>query len=498
VEVEAAAVSRVVVVGGGVGGLAVAARLARMRHDVTLLERSGDVGGKLGEWRHDGFSFDTGPSLVTLPATLRDLFLKTGGPLEDVLDLQPLDVLAHYRFPDGTELDVPNDGVRGIAQAFQDTLGGSSGAEWQRFHERAERMWAIARTPFVESPLEGPTALAKLAVRRPVDLWRIAPWRTLRDVSRASFRDPRQRLFLDRYATYSGSDPRRAPAVLSVVPYVEHTFRGWYVAGGLRRIADVIRDRAQERKARIVCGAEVVRISTTNARVDGVVLADGRRIDADVVVSDVDATTLYETLLPRPRSVRSLARATPSLSGFALMLGLRGQTSALRHHTVLFGADYDAEMDAVFGPDARPAQDPTIYISAPPATAPDGHEAWFVLVNAARQGGGRGCVDWDAPDVAEGYEQRLLDLLAARGLDVRDRLMFARRRTPADLERETASPGGAIYGTSSNGWRAAFLRPRNRSPVPGLFLVGGSAHPGGGLPMVLMSAAITADLIGRA
>jgi len=155
-------------------------------------------------------------------------------------------------------------------------------------------------------------------------------------------------------------------------------------------------------------------------------------------------------------------------------------------------------MDAVFGPDARPVDDPTIYISAPPDAAPEGDEAWFVLVNAPRHGTGAGCVDWDAAGVAPAYAQRVLDLLAARGLDVRDRVLSARHLSPADLERETASPGGAIYGTSSNGWRAAFLRPRNRSPVPGLFLVGGSAHPGGGLPMVLMSAAIAADIIGRA
>jgi phytoene desaturase len=499
-EVEAARMSRVVVIGGGLGGLAVAARLARMRHDVTLLERSDTVGGKLGAWHHDGFTFDTGPSLVTLPATLRDLFLKTGRPLEDVLDLQPLDVLAHYRFPDGTQMDVPNDGVTGIASAFQQALGGTSGRDWQRFHARAERLWAIARGPFVESALDGPGALASLAVRRPADLWRVAPWRTLRDVGRRSFRDPRQQLFLDRYATYTGSDPRRAPAVLSVVPYVEHTFRGWHVAGGMRRIAEVTRDRAIERKVRIVCDAEVTQVSTAGGRVDGVVTADGARVDADVVVSDVDAAALYGSLLPRPDLLRSMHRSTPSLSGFVLLLGLRGRTPGLQRHTVLFGSDYDAEMDAVFGVDAHPAEDPTIYISAPPEAAPDGDEAWFVLVNAPRHSPapGTGSVDWDAPGVASAYAQRVLELLAARGLDVRDRVLFAQHRSPADLERETASPGGAIYGTSSNGWRAAFLRPRNRSPVPGLFLVGGSAHPGGGLPMVLMSAAITADIIGRA
>ena len=489
--------SRVVVVGGGVGGLAVAARLARMRHDVTVVERDDVVGGKAGEWSRDGFRFDTGPSLVTLPATLRDLFLKSGRPLEEVLELQPLDLLAHYRFPDGARLDVPNSGVHSVAAAFQEAFGGHAGTDWTRFHERAERMWAVARTPFVESPLGGPATLARLALRHPRDIGRIAPWRTLRAVGRASFRDPRQVLFLDRYATYTGSDPRRAPAVLSVVPYVEHTFRGWYVTGGLRRIVDAIRERAEQRKVRIVTGAEVTRISAPTGRVDGVELSDGTRVDADVVVSDIDARVLYERLLPRPELARPLRRAVPSLSGFVLMLGLR-ESVPMSHHTVLFGADYDAEMDAVFGPDAHPAADPTIYISAPPDAAPDGHAAWFVLVNAARHGAGPGCVDWEAPGVAAAYAEKILDLLAARGHDVRDRLLFAEHRTPADLERETASPGGAIYGTSSNGWRAAFLRPANRSPVPGLFLVGGSAHPGGGLPMVLMSAAITAELIGRA
>jgi len=133
-------VSRVIVVGGGIGGLAVAARLARFRHEVVVLEQADDVGGKAGVFGRDGFTFDTGPSLITLPATLRDLFRKTGKqPIEDVLDLRPLDVLAHYRFPDGTELDLPNNGVHGIAEAFQDGFGGTAGRDWRRFHDDAER-----------------------------------------------------------------------------------------------------------------------------------------------------------------------------------------------------------------------------------------------------------------------------------------------------------------------------------------------------------------------
>ena len=490
--------SRVVVIGAGIGGLAVAARLARLRHDVTVLEGSDTVGGKAGSFTREGFSFDTGPSLITLPATLRDLFLKTGKALEESLELLPLDPLAHYRFPDGTEMDVPNTGAGDIARAFQDALGGSAGRDWQRFHDRAERTWAMTRSPFVESPLEGSGALVSLALRRPTDLLRIAPWRTLRELGRASFADSRQRLFLDRYATYTGSDPRLAPSVLAVIPYVEHTFRGWYVAGGMRRVVDAITERAEQRGVRLRTGCPVARISTSGGRADGVVLADGGRMDADIVVSDVDADVVYDKLVPHAGAAGNLRRATRSSSAFVLLLALRDRTPGLRQHTVLFGADYDAEMDAIFGPDAAPPSAPTIYISAPADAAPEGHEAWFVLVNAPRHGDGPGCVDWDAPGVAASYAEHILDQLAAHGFDVRPRILFMHSRTPADLGRDTGTTDGAIYGTSSNGWRAAFLRARNRSPVPGLFLVGGSAHPGGGVPMVLMSAAITAEMIGRA
>jgi phytoene dehydrogenase-like protein len=164
---------------------------------------------------------------------------------------------------------------------------------------------------------------------------------------------------------------------------------------------------------------------------------------------------------------------------------------------VLFPADYDAEFDAVFGDPARPVDDPTLYVSAPadPAVRPDGCEAWFVLVNAPRHGTGPGALDWRAPGLTERYADRLLDLLAARGLAVRDRVLWSQALSPADLEQRTGAPGGAIYGTSSNGASAAFLRPANRTPVPGLYLVGGSSHPGGGLPLVLLSARIVAGLV---
>jgi len=502
-------VARVVVVGAGLGGLATAARLAAGGHAVTVLEQAPRVGGKLGWFSRDGHGFDTGPSLVTLPQVLEDLFAATGAPLSAVLPLQRLDPAVAYRFADGTTTAVPGR-LADIPARLDADLGPGSGAQWSALLARAEAMWRATEQPFLRSPLAGAATLARLAVRL-ADLRTIAPGRSLRGLGREHLTDPRLRMLLDRYATYSGSDPRRAPAALLTVPWAEQAFGSWYVPGGLRRLPEAVADRAIERGAVIRTDAPVTEVLLAGGRAAGVRLADGEVVPADVVVCNADATTLYGGLLPSTAPVRrpqaALRRVTPSSSGFVLLLALRGRTPGLAHHTVLFPASYDAEFDALFGRHGlrgrgpkRPVADPTVYVSAPddPATRPDDDsESWFVLVNAPRHEPGSG-VDWTAPGLADSYADRVLATLADRGLDVRDRLRWRVVRTPADLERETASPGGSIYGTSSNGARAAFLRPGNASPVPGMYLVGGSAHPGGGLPLVTLSAEIVAGLVGRA
>lgn len=486
--------ARVAVIGAGVGGLAAAARLAAQGHRVTVCEQAARVGGKLGLRERDGFRFDTGPSLLTMPQALAETFARTGAPLEDVLDLQPVEPIAHYRFADGTEVDLSGD--LGVTRANLDAaLGPGAGADWARLMARAERIWRAVREPFLEAPLGGPAALLRLSTRVR-DLVSVAPLRTLRGLGRTYLRDPRLRMLLDRYATYTGSDPRRAPAALATVPYVEQAFGAWYVRGGLYRIAEALRDRAEERGATVRTRADVTEIEVHGGRVAGVRLATGERLAAEIVVANTDAAHLYTDLLPSAQAARRrLARATPSLSGFVILLGVRGRTPGLAHHTVLFPAGYDAEFDAIFGPHPRPVPDPTLYVAVPPdpAAAPRGHEAWFILVNAPS---GQP-VEWTA-ERCERYADHLLDLLAARGLDLAGRICFRETLSPADLARRTRAAGGAIYGTSSNGPRAAFLRPANRGPVQGLFLVGGSSHPGGGIPLVLLSARIVADLIGAA
>jgi len=281
-----------------------------------------------------------------------------------------------------------------------------------------------------------------------------------------------------------GADPRRAPAALLAIPYAELAFGGWYLRGGLATLAGALLERCVEAGVAVHTGAPVTGIDAAGGRVHGVRLGRIRR-PADVVVSDVDAQVLYRDLLPAPRRLAGLTDR--SLGGFVMLLGVRGRTPGLAHHTVYFPRDYDAEFDAVFGDPgrgvpARPAPDPAVFVTAPddPAMRPEGYESWTILVNAPPPAE----VDWDRPGLADAYGERILAVLADRGLDVRDRVVFRQIRPPRE----------AIYGTA----RHALLRPANRGPVRGLFLVGGSTHPGGGLPMVALSAQIVAGQVGAA
>jgi phytoene desaturase len=482
--------ARIVVIGAGVGGLAAAARLQSLGHEVIVCEQSAAVGGKLGTYSRDGYRFDTGPSLLTMPDVFADLFAATGDPLDRTLDVQRVDPHCRYQFADGTRLDVPADRAV-LAAAIHDAMGTEAARDWHHLQLRAERMWDVSRGPFVESP--GPPSLLSLARRQPTQLAAIAPGRSLHWLAGRMLHDPRLQTLLERYATYSGSDPRRAPAALATVSFVEQEYGCWYVSGGLHQLATALADRLAPDALRL--GAGVARLEMAGGRVSGVHLEDGNFLTADVVVSDVDAAHLYADLLPRRRLV---PRAQTSSAGFVLLLGLTSRPPELAHHTVLFppltGAGYAAEFDAVFA--GRTAKSPTIYVSAPhdPAVSPTGGQAMFVLVNAPIQG----LFDWDAPGVSGGYARTILDLMASRGLDVTGRISFCETRSPADLARSVRAPGGAIYGTASHGPRAAFRRAANRSPVPGLFLTGGSAHPGGGLPLVALSARAVASLIGPA
>lgn len=488
--------AKVAVIGAGMGGMATAARLATLGHDVTVYEQYRSPGGKNAGLHRDGFRFDLGPSTLTLPAVYRDLFLKTGRSLEDEVDLQEVDPAFGYHFADGSSVTVPGAGVGACAQAMQDAFGGDAAAQWRALLRRAGDIWALTRSEVLGRSLNGYTDLMPLA--SPRSLRTVAPWQTLRGVGDATLNDPRLRMILDRYATYTGSDPRRCPAALATIPFVEQTFGVWHIGGGVHTLADALYQRCLQRGAQFEFGADVRHITTDSSGVTGLIV-DDRAVPADVVVANADSRTVYGALLDdsRCRTVaRRMNRLQPSFSGFVLLLAVNGTTPGIRHHNVWFPDDYDAEFDGLFAERPTPLADPAIYACVPddPLMHPEGSESWFVLINAAPQQ--PPILDWAAH--AESYADHIIELLARRGVDLRGRIRWREIRTPADLEEGTRSPGGSIYGLSSNGRLSTVLRPGNRSPVPGLYLVGGSAHPGGGLPLVGMSAEIVAGEIGRA
>lgn len=492
--------ARIVVVGGGIGGMAAAARLSVKGHQITLLEQGPRLGGKLHTHRREGFAFDTGPSLFTLPAVYRDLFLKTGASLEESVDLQAIEPAFAYHFADGSRVSVPGVDPAKAAHAFGEAFGGNATDEWKAFTTRGGDMWRLTRGPFLQSPINGWRTLLPLA--NPRDVRTIAPWSSLRSLSKSYFTDERMITLVDRYATYSGSDPRKAPAVFATIPYMEQVFGAWHIGGGLGNIATALEHRLRDRGVDIHLNTDVTSIDLTGERVSGVTTRTDDHFPADIVVANADASAVYGQLISGDRArkqAREVNSAAPSLAGFVMLLAVRGRTPGIHHHNVWFPRDYNDEFDSIFGSHPRLVDDPAIYACMPddPLMRPDAdHESWFILVNTPRHGAGG--IDWREPHLADTYARHILSRLAERGTDIRDRILWHEVHTPADLETSVRAPGGSIYGQSSNGARAAFARPANQAPIPGLYLVGGSAHPGGGLPLVGMGAEIVAEAIGRA
>ncbi len=491
---------KIIVIGAGIGGMCAAARLAKAGHQVTIYEASNRTGGKCRTEWINGYAFDTGPSLMTIPAVYRDFFQRTGEQMGRVLDIQAVDPSFDYRFADGKQINFTNLSRKATLQSISTAIGPVAASEWDRLLIRAEAMWTVAREPFIESELSNPLALLK---RRHImrDLRIIAPRATLRDFA---IQSPYLSKIMDRYATYSGSDPRRAPAVLSTIAFIEEAFGAWHIKGGVGTLSERITERCEKLGVAINLNSPISAINLEGARATGITLADGTVVSADRIVSNADASLTYNTLITSShhkvkRVRRNLKKLEPSLAGFSLLLGLKPSPAPqLAHHTILFPEDYDAEFDAIFS--ARvPVTKPAIYICSPhdgTMVANPGHEAIFVLVNAPRHDldPGQG-FDWSNRKFVEDYAQTIIDQIEEKGISIRDRLEVLEIRTPLDLQESVAAPGGSIYGASSNGARAAFLRARNRSPIKNLYLVGGSSHPGGGLPLVGLSAEIVANAI---
>ena len=483
----------VIVIGGGMGGLAAAIGLAARGARVTLLEKNARVGGKLNIWESGGFTFDTGPHVLTMPWALEEVFAAAGKAMAGLVPLLPLDTICRYHFPgdDPTFLDVPAD--PDAAARAVDAFAPGEAAAFRRFLAYARQVSDATTEPFLKrdfgASVRGIPSPAQW--RQLSQFLALKPWRSLRDVVRECFSDTRLRQMFELYALYSGSHPARCSGIFATVADVQWRQGTFYIQGGLYRLAKSLSKVAQDLGVKLCTKTEVQEVIVKVGRTRGVLTADGTRRFADAVVCNADCLAALKSLVPQEQrrhwSDHRVDAIEPSTSAFLLLLGVRGTYPQLAHHNSFLAADLDEEFRDIFDKQ-RPAADPTTGVAcqsvSDPSKAPPGCSNLFVMTNPPALSD---AFDWRTEAAA--YRERVLCKLEAMGLaDLRERIVVEQMWTPLDLRARYAAHRGAIYGLSSNGWRQAFLRPPQVSPdVKGLYFVGGSTHPGGGLPLCALS-----------
>ncbi|HKJ68915.1 MAG TPA: phytoene desaturase family protein [bacterium] len=484
---------KVIVIGGGLAGLSSALRLAKTGFDVTLFEQNRSLGGKMNERRLNGYRFDTGPSLLTMPFVVDELLQCIGAAPPDALTYTPLEPLCRYRFADKTVFDARLDPMQMEAEVRR--VAPDEVSAYHRFLRYSRRIFNHTADLFLWNPIhEMDVAHLPLYMKSLLRLHRIDPLRTVHTAVASHFQDPNLIQLFDRYATYNGSDPYQAPATLNIIPYVEFGLGGFYISGGMYRLVRVLEQQAPSLGVNIYRSSRVEKILQNQGRVTGVRVG-GDAHPADYVICNVDVATAYRQLLEgAPRQQRKVAAQEPSLSGLVFFWGKRGVTPGLRHHNIFFSNDYRREFHQLFQ-ELQAPDDPTVYVAisskTDPGDAPAGRENWFVLVNMPYLNDSQ---DW--PQIVEKTRQQVFRKLTAHGIDIAGKIEMEEILTPQDFYRLYGSNRGSIYGVSSNSRTTAFQRHPNRSrDIRGLYFAGGSVHPGGGIPLVLLSGRMTANLI---
>ena len=487
--------SRIAVVGAGIGGLVAALRLASQGLDVTVCERSAAPGGKMREIAVDGRAIDSGPTVLTMRDVFEEVFSSAGASLSDAVRLRPLDVLARHVWSGGNRLDLFTDLARS-ADAVGAFAGPKEAAGYLAFSERARKIYETLDQTFIRNSRPGlPDLVRRVGPHRLGALAGISPFTTLWTALEGHFADPRLRQLFGRYATYCGASPFLAPATLMLVAHVERE-GVWAVEGGMQRLAEALAAVAEARGARIRYGAEVASIRIEGRGATGIVLRGGEVVEADAVVANADAAALASGLFG-PAAIRAGTAMPPgqrSLSAVTYSLVAETAGVPLSHHTVFFSDDYRAEFDSIRR-GGLPA-DPTVYVCAgdrAEGDAPSGPERLFCIVNAPANGDG---TPFDHEETGL-CATRTFTRLERCGLSVRRRPGSCVVTTPQDFSRLFPGTGGALYGPASHGWMASFRRPGSRTRIPGLYLAGGSTHPGPGIPMAAISGTLAASSLVR-
>ncbi len=492
---------QVVVIGGGMGGLATAAQLAADGYRVTVLERAARVGGKLRQVHVGDAAIDSGPTVFTMRSIFEGLFEHAGARFDDYVATREVETLARHGWTDGTELNLYVDVERSAAH-IGEVFGPASAYGYRKFVAYARRIYEEVQAPFIHSEKPSLTAMAGTLATRGLRAvmsidWRRSMWRALGDF----FEEPKLRQLFGRYATYYGSDPFLAPATLNLIAWVEQ--KGvWCVDGGMYRLAEGVARLATERGAEIRTGVHVAEIETDGRRrVTAVRTEAGERIEAHAVVVNADPSALAQghfgdavrvagrPMSPKKRSLSAITwSATAKTSGFGL-----------DHHNVFFSDDYRAEFRSLT--EQRRVPEPaTVYVCAQDRTpqfeaesrlpAPGEAERLLMLINAPADGDTQ---DPPSPTELERWQERTLALMHSCGLQVE--LTEAVITTPNTFEGLFPATGGALYGAATHGSLAPFSRPAATTKVKGLYLVGGGAHPGAGVPMVTMGGRIAASFV---
>ncbi|MBK1643419.1 CrtD protein [Thiocapsa imhoffii] len=483
----------VIVVGAGIGGLVTAVQLAARGLEVRVLERAPAPGGKMREIQIGDQRIDAGPTVFTMRWIFDEIFAEAGAALEDYLTLRPFEILARHAWSERERFDLYADEERTI-EAIGDFSGAAEAKRYRGFCDHARTIFETLDQPFIRSSRPNPLSLvSRCGVQGFPGLRQIKPFDTLWQALGEHFEDQRLRQLFGRYSTYCGSSPFLAPATLMLIAHVER--QGvWSVEGGMHQTAVALARLAERLGATITYGADVSEIQVERGRARGVRLGDGESLTADAVVFNGDVAALAQGFLGADVT-RAVAKTSPrerSLSAITWSLVAKTEGFPLLRHSVFFCRDYPSEFADIFERSQVPREG-TIYICAQDrgdhdASAPRGPERLLCLLNAPARGDQH---PFDSAEI-EQCEQRAFSLLERCGLRV-DRNPEARVvTTPAVFNQLFPATGGALYGQASHGWRASFTRPPSRSKIPGLYLAGGSAHPGAGVPMAAMSGRLAA------
>ena len=485
---------KVIIVGAGVGGLAAACDLARQGVAVTLLERQASVGGKIHQREAGSAWIDSGPTVLTMRWVFEDLLAACGESLEDgQLHLHALPVIARHAWAESERLDLFADRHASI-DAVAQFAGPAEAGRFAAFCDEARRLYLALEHAYIRA--ERPTLLSMsrdLGLRGLALLGGLGPFASLWQSLGRHFHDPRLRQLFARYATYCGGSPWQAPATLALIAHVEMC-GVWGAEGGMQSLAARLERCALRQGVAVRCNAEVSQIAIESGRARGVVLSDGERLGADALVFNGDAQALAGGLLGEA-ATHAVAReglAPRSLS--ALTWAIHGQASGfdLSYHNVFFHPDYASEFEDVFGQSRLPRQ-PTLYLCAqdrlPGATAPGGAgERLFCLINAPARGDSAPLT----PEEIALCEHTAFNHLQRCGLTITALPQHRVCSAPQDFHQRFPGSGGALYGMAPHGWMSSFRRPSASTPIPGLFLAGGSTHPGAGVPMATLSGRLAA------